>query len=81
MKKVFKAEISYKVLKSHPDIEYVKNTDEVLSFNDTYTMNSDYYDNEEQMTDFIKNDLALVAGGGYNTDHIYNVKYDIQKIG
>ena len=44
---------------------------------DTYTFNSDY--TEEEAIIYIKHDLKLVAGGGYNTDHIHNVKFEIEK--
>ena len=77
MKKVFKAEISFKVLPTHPDINCIKNPNETLTFDDVYTMDTDYFDNKEQMIDHIKHDLALVAGGGYNKDHIYDVEYKI----
>ena len=30
--------------------------------------------------DYIKRELALVAGGGYDTDHIYNVSITIKRI-
>ena len=37
------------------------------------------YDTIEEAIIYIKHDLKLVAGGGYNTDHIHNVKFEIEK--
>lgn len=80
MKKVFKAVITYNVIGSHPDIKGIKNPDEKQKFEDTYTLDSDYFNDTEKMIDYIKQDLSLVAGGGYNTDHIYGISFDIEKI-
>ena len=80
MKKVFKATITFSLESGHPEIQSVKSLNDVLSFDDTYTMDCDYYDNEEQMIDFIKHDLSLVAGGGYSTEHIWNINFDIKRI-
>ena len=80
-KKVFKAAITYNMTSEHPDIDCVENPKEALTFEDTYYMDIEYWDNnEEEMIYFIKHDLALVAGGGYSTEHIYNVKFNIEKI-
>lgn len=75
----YHGKISFTIDKEHPDIEYVKDWTEgkVLTIEDTYTFNSDYP--KESIIAYIKNDLSLVAGGGYNTDHIHNVKFEIEK--
>lgn len=80
MKKVFEGAITFKVDKGHPDMQYIKNPNEPLSFNDTYTMDTDYYSNEEEMIGFIKHDLSIVAGGGYSKEHISNVSFNIKRI-
>lgn len=66
--------------KNHPDVQYIEDWTEnkVLSFNDTYTF-ADCY-TEEDCINYIKRDLRLVAGGGYNSDHIHNVEFDIKRI-
>ena len=81
MKKVFKGVISFKVSEKHPDIQHVKNPNEVLTFEDTYTLDSDNYYNEDEMINFIKHDLSLVAGGGYSKEHIYNATFEIKQVG
>ena len=80
MKKVFKAKIIWMVSENHPDIKYVENPKNTLEYTDTYTLDTDYYDDENHMIAFMKHDLSLVAGGGYNTENIYDVKFDIEKI-
>lgn len=75
----FKAIIKYKVKKTHPDIKYIKNPEEVLSFEDVYSFNQNY--SEEDVENYIKNDLSLVASGGYDDKHINILDFVIEKIG
>lgn len=72
--------ISYTIDKEHPDIKYIKDWSEnkIFAFEDVYTFN-DCYDFDD-VENYIKNDLSLVAGGGYDSKHIHNVKFDISKI-
>ena len=79
MIRTFKAEIKFKVIGSHPDIKYIPNPEEVQTFKDISSINTDYFYNTTEILDHIKNDLQLVAGGGYNTDHIYHVYFDIKE--
>lgn len=78
-----KATIWYKVDKGHPDITKSDIEDGVLDrtleFTDTYTIDPDRFWSSEDIDHYIKHDLALVAGGGYDTDHIYNVKYQLTR--
>ena len=74
----FKAIIKFKVEKTHPDIEYIKNPEEVLSFEDVYSFNQSY--SEEDVSSYIKNDLSIVAGGGYDDKHINILDFVIEKI-
>lgn len=75
----YHGKISFTTDKDHPDVKYVEDwkEDKVLTIEDTYTFNGDYA--EENIIAYIKNDLSLVAGGGYNTDHIHNVAFEIVK--
>ena len=50
----------------------------MLSFDDTYTFDDSY--TEEECINYIKRDLKLVAGGGYNSDHIHNVTFEIERV-
>lgn len=74
--------ISYTVDERHPDINYMKDwtRDKVYSFEDTYTFDDRYYTDMDNIASYIKSDLRLVAGGGYNSEHIHNVKFDLRRI-
>lgn len=76
MKKSIRATIFYTVDKNHPDIEYIKNPNDVQSFTDTYTFDTDYFESRQDMENYCKRDLKLVAGGGYNADHIHKVRFE-----
>lgn len=73
------ARISYTIDKDHPDRKYIENWTENKEFHydDIYKFSDNYCGNPIA---YIKNDLRLVAGGGYNSEHIHNVKFKITKI-
>lgn len=76
--------INYTMDQQHPDIQYVENwtEDKTFSYNDTYTLDSGMYleEPEEHIVAYIKRDLKIIAGGGYNADHIHNVEFEIRRI-
>lgn len=76
--------IYYTMDKDHPDIRCVKDwtEDKEYSFADTYVFDDELYKDEdiENIIAYIKKDLRLVAGGGYNSDHIHNVSFGIHEI-
>ena len=74
------AKITYTVDSEHPDIQYIKDWSEnkVLTFEDTYNFNNCY--TFDDMEGYVKSDLSLVAGGGYNSEHIHNVKFEISRV-
>lgn len=78
MKKSILATIYYTVDSEHPDIQYIKNPSEIRSFTDVYRFDTDYLGNISRydMENYAKNDLRLVAGGGYNTEHIHDVTFE-----
>lgn len=78
--KQYKATITFTMDEAHPDKKYVKDWTENQkhTFSDTYTFNADY--EEAEILAYIKRDLKLVAGGGYNTDHIHNVQFEIERV-
>ena len=71
----FKAAIEYDTNDIHPDEKNRKD----LVYSDIYTIDTDYFYGDEDIEDYIKNDLALVAGGGYATNTIENVKFIIER--
>lgn len=78
--KTYYGEIKYTMDSEHPDIKYVENwtEDKVYTFSDTYRFYDDYI--EEDAFSYIKRDLRLVAGGGYNSKHIHNVTFEIKRL-
>ena len=60
-----------------------KKTKEIIKFDDIYYFSCDLvnikydYDN---IIEYIKRDLMLVAGGGYNAEHIHNVNFEIKQV-
>ena len=76
------AQIIYTIDKNHPDIKYIDGWEKgkIYTFEDVYTFNDNYGYTKEDIISHIKNDLKLVAGGGYNSKHIHNVKFNIKKI-
>lgn len=72
----FKAKITFATDNKHPDT----NKMERLEFEDVYKINEDYFFGYDHIISHIKNDLMLVAGDGYNTDHIHDIKFDITEI-
>lgn len=75
----YKAKITFTMDEKHPDIKYVKDwtKDKEFTFDDVYEFSEDY--SREEIERYIKHDLKLVAGGGYNTEHIHNVKFEIKR--
>lgn len=72
--------ISYTVDAGHPDIQYIKDwsKSKILTFDDVYTFDDCY--TFEDVEGYVKNDLSLIAGGGYNSRHIHNVKFEITRV-
>ena len=71
-----KGVIYYKVKKNHPDLQYIPEDerDKTLEFCDVYNIDTDEFWGRDHIESYIKHDLKLVAGGGYDTDTIKNVK-------
>lgn len=78
MKKTIRATINYTVDSAHPDIKYIRNPEEPQSFTDLYTVDTDYFWSTDDIYSYIRDDLRLVAGGGYDSDHIHNVTFDFK---
>ena len=82
MQKVrYYGEINFTIDKDHPDRKHVPDWTEekILNFSDTYTFDYGYYETEE-IKEYIKRDLMLVTGGGYNTKHIHNTTFNIRQL-
>lgn len=78
----YNAKIYYTMDEDHPDLDYIKDwtEDKEFNFSNTYTFDDKIYGDEEIILNHIKKDLRLVAGGGYNSEHIHNVRFEIKRI-
>lgn len=78
--KKYHGKITYTIDKAHPDIKYIEDYTEekIFTYEDVYTFNGEY--SKDFVAEYIKQDLMLVAGGGYNADHIHNVKFEINRV-
>lgn len=76
----FRATIYYTVNKYHPDYLYIKNPEEEQSFTDDYTVDMNYFNGLDHVKQYIKNDLRVIAGGGYSTAYTYNVRYTFEEL-
>ena len=72
MIKSIKATIKWRCKSNHPDTD---DTVSEFSYTDTYRIDTSYFEDDMAIKDYIKHDMALVAGGGYETDTITDVKY------
>ena len=78
----FNAKITYKVDGNHPDIKDTQEkywSEKVFNYEDTYSFDVSLWTHEEAV-EYIKHDLQLVAGGGYNANHIYDVNFEIEEV-
>lgn len=74
-KQKYHARINYDTDGNHPDAPNARG----LMYEDVYTIDTDLFMGYDSPEEFIREDLALVAGGGYDTRHITNVKYTIRR--
>lgn len=78
-----KAKIIYKIDGNHPDIDDLPEKywyDKTFTYESTYHMDPDRYYGFDHMIETIKENLLLIAGGGYNWKHIYDVKFEIEVV-
>lgn len=74
--------IIYTIDKNHPDIKYMQDwkKGKTYKFEDTYFFDPNKFFSIDHFISSIKNDLKLVAGGGYDSKHIHNIKFEIRKV-
>lgn len=77
-----KAKIMYHMLSTHPDIDYVVDwrPEKIYVFDDVYEIQKECFCGEDDIESYIKRDLRLVAGGGYNAQHISVVRYELNGV-
>ena len=78
----FRAKITYTIDKNHPDYNLypIDERDGIFEYSDIYKIDKGHFNGYEEMIEYIIDDLLLIAGGGYNYDHVHNVKFEITEI-
>ena len=79
-KLIMVAAITFKVTKDHPDAKYVIDINEPLRYEDEFTFSFNPKMDMQSVKQHIKNELALVAGGGYSTEYIEVLDYDFKTL-
>ena len=76
-----KATIYFKIKGTHPDINCFSTDwrDKEYKYSDTYTINPDCFGGEDDINEYIMDDLALTAGGGYDSASIYDVRFEMER--
>ena len=71
-----KGVIYFKVKDNHPDLQCIPEDerDKTHEFCDIYNIDTDCFYGRDDIEHYIEHDLALVAGGGYETDTIKDTK-------
>ena len=70
--KKFNGTITFRVKDNHPDIDCIKDIKEIFTYTDVYSFDNTYNSNDiDDIYSYIKNDLILVACGGYVCDSSY----------
>ena len=74
--------IVFTVKDNHPDIKYMKDKNEVLTYSDVYTLDMDNFISYDYMLEYIYNDIKTVANGGYvgGSAYINIISLDIKKL-
>lgn len=76
--------ITYEIDENHPDVNCVISGwyKGKFTYEDVYSFDERLYSPEDRdmFVNSIKRDLKLVAGGGYNANHIHNVKFEIRRM-
>ena len=76
-----KAKIYHTVKETHPDIQNMPEKDwkgREFTYEDVYTFDHNW--DLEKAIAFMKHDLELIAGGGYNTRHIDNIRFEFKEV-
>ena len=77
--------ITYEIDENHPDVNYVAggwHKGKIFEYEYTYGFDEQLHlpEDHDMFVNYIKKDLKLIAGGGYNTEHIHNVKFEIYRM-
>jgi len=72
----YKAIISGVSNEKHPDCKAGLK----LTYDDIYTIDTDCFYSNDDIKSYIKRDMALVLGGGYQTDTVNNINFSLTEV-
>ncbi len=78
-----KAKLTYTIKPTHPYFEYLAETwtpEKRFTDEETWHINPNYFYGEEDIEDFIKKDMLLTAGGGYDWKGIDNIEFEMKEV-
>lgn len=83
MKRIYHADLEYKVKPTHPDIQDLPDKywkGKTFHCEDDYHIETNCFWGDDDIRSHIWEDMALVAAGGYNIHHIYDIKLTLEEI-
>lgn len=78
--KYYTATIYYRMKGNNPDWGYVKDHRKTLNMDYTARFDLNWWWGEDDIIEHLKHELMLMAGGGYSTDTIKNVRFEIAEL-
>ena len=81
---IIKAKLTYTIKATHPDFQYLTESwtpEKRFTDEETWHINPDYFYGEEDIEDYIKENMLLTAGGGYDWDGIDNIEFEMKEEG
>ena len=79
---IIKAKLTYTIKPTHPNFQYLAESwlpEKRFTDEDTYHINPDCFYGEEDIEDFIKENMLLTAGGGYDWKGIDNIEFEMKE--
>lgn len=79
---IIKAKLTYTIKPTHPDFQYLTEgwtPEKRFTDEDVWHINPDCFHGEEDIEDFIKENMLLTAGGGYDWNGIDNVEFEMKE--
>lgn len=78
-----KAKLTYTIKPTHPDFQYLTESwlpEKRFTDEDTWHINPDCFYEEEDIEDYIKENMLLTAGGGYDWNGIDNIEFEMKEV-
>lgn len=77
-----KAKLTYTIKPTHPDFQYLTESwtpEKKFTDEDVWHINPDCFYGEEDIEGYIKENMLLTAGGGYDWNGIDNIEFEMKE--